>query len=183
MSKKLLLNSALALVASLTLVACGNKAEETASSAAASSSAVASSSSVEASSSSSAEATSGATAVQLVDGTYTAEGADYDERGWKISHTITVEGGKVVESKFDYVNADGALKTEDEEYNTAMKEGAGVSVAEAAEQLNAGVVANPGIDNVEVVSGATHTSDDFKKSIAALIGAAREGKTETIVLN
>lgn len=171
MSKKWFLNSALVLATSLTLVACGAKKEEAA---------PAASSSVAASSSS--EATSGATATKLVDGTYMAEGAEYDERGWKISHTIVVKDGMVVESKFDYVNAEGKLKGEDEAYNTSMKEKAGVSHAEAIEKLNAGVVAKPGFDNIEVVSGATNTTDAFKTSIAALIKAAKEGKTETIVL-
>lgn len=176
MSKKWFLNSALVLAASLTLVACGAKKEETAASSSAASSSVA------ASSSSSAEATSGATHGTLVDGTYTAEGAEADERGWKLTHTIVVKDAKVVESKFDYINAEGKLKGEDAAYNENMKSKAGVSHAEAIEKLNAGVVATPGLENIEVVSGATNTSNDFKKSIAELITAAKEGKTETIII-
>lgn len=174
MSKKWFLNSALVLAASLTLVACGAKKEETAATSSKASSSVVASSS--------AEATSGATNGTLVDGTYTAEGAEADERGWKITHTIVVKDAKVVESKFDYINAEGQLKGESAEYNTNMKDKVGVSHAEAIEKLNAGVVATPGLENIEVVSGATTTSNDFKKSIAELIAAAKEGKTETIII-
>lgn len=165
MSKKWFLNSALILAASLTLVACGGKKEETATS----SSSAASSSAV-------------ATADKLVDGTYTAEGENYDERGWKITHTITVKDGKITESKFDYINADGKLKTEDASYNENMKSKAGVSVAEAVEKLNTALVANQGKEAVEVVSGATNTTEDFKKTSESLLAAAQEGLTGTVVV-
>ncbi|EHI69377.1 FMN-binding protein [Streptococcus ictaluri] len=118
----------------------------------------------------------------LKDGTYKAE-SDFDERGWKVVHTITVTDGKITESNFGYENKDGKLKAGDEEYNKNMKAKTGTSSKEATEKLNKELVAKQNIDDVEVVSGATHTSTNFKTSTEALLKAASEGKTETITLD
>lgn len=117
----------------------------------------------------------------LKDGTYKAESA-FDERGWKVVHTITVADGKITASNFGYENKDGKLKADDEEYNKNMKAKSGVSSKEATEKLNSQLVEKQNLDDVEVVSGATHTSENFKKSTEALLEAAKEGKTDTIDL-
>ncbi|WP_105121264.1 FMN-binding protein [Streptococcus suis] len=120
--------------------------------------------------------------VVLKDGTYKAESSK-DDYGYKIVHTLTVKDGKISESKFDYEAEDGSLKSANEEYNKKMKDKAGVSAGEAIEQLNAALVEKQELSAVEVVSGATHTSEDFKKSAEALLAAAAEGKTETVKLD
>lgn len=63
-----------------------------------------------------------------------------------------------------------------------MKAKSGVSSKEATEKLNSQLVEKQNLDDVEVVSGATHTSENFKKSTEALLEAAKEGKTDTIDL-
>ncbi len=117
----------------------------------------------------------------MKDGTYKAESGK-DDYGYKIVHTLTVKDGKISESKFDYEAEDGSLKSANEEYNKNMKDKAGVSAGEAIEQLNAPLVEKQDLSAVEVVSGATHTSEDFKKSTEALLANA-EGKTETVKLD
>ena len=114
----------------------------------------------------------------LVDGEYTAV-SNEDENGWSVLHTITVEDGEVTVSNFDYVNAEGDLKSEDEEYNTMMEENSGVSAADAMEELNAAFVESQSSD-VDVVTGATSTSESFAISAAALLDAAAEGNTDEI---
>lgn len=156
---KVVLKSLVVLGAALTLVACGSS----------------SSSSTTSSSSSAATAT-------LKDGTYKAESGK-DDYGYKIVHTLTVKDGKISESKFDYEAEDGSLKSTNEEYNKNMKDKAGVSAGEAIEQLNAALVKEQDLSAVEVVSGATQTSEDFKKSTEALLAAAAEGNTETVNLD
>lgn len=156
---KVVLKSLVVLGAVLTLVACGSS----------------SSSSTTSSSSSAATAT-------LKDGTYKAESGK-DDYGYKIVHTLTVKDGKISESKFDYEAEDGSLKSTNEEYNKNMKDKAGVSAGEAIEQLNAALVKEQDLSAVEVVSGATQTTNDFKKSTEALLAAAAEGKTETVKLD
>lgn len=149
--------------ATLALVACGN------------------SSSTTTSSSSEASTTVEATSVWM-DGTYTGE-SDYDERGWKVVHSITIKDGKITESAFGYADKDGNLKADNEEYNTAMKDKSGVSSKEATEQLNAQLVETQDVDAVEVVSGATHTSTNFTTATKALLAAAEEGNTDPVTFN
>lgn len=117
---------------------------------------------------------------ELKDGTYKAE-TGFDERGWKAVHTITVSGGKVTESTFDYENEAGALKSEDAEYNKNMEEKSGISSKDATDKLDEEFLKAQSAD-VEVVTGATHSTENFKATAAALLEAAAEGNTETIVL-
>ena len=118
----------------------------------------------------------------LQDGTYKAESGK-DEYGYKIVHSITVKEGKITESTFDYEGEDGGLKSANEEYNKNMKDKAGVSAGEAIEKLNAELVKTQDLAAVEVVSGATHTSEDFQKATKALLAAAEEGKRETVKID
>ena len=115
---------------------------------------------------------------ELKDGEYTAV-SNEDEHGWSIKHVIVVKDGKISESRFDYVNAEGALKSEDKEYNKKMKEIAGVAGADAMKELNAALVEKQ-MPEVDVVTGATNTSNQFILSSNVLIKAAQEGKTEEI---
>ncbi|HEM2825601.1 TPA: FMN-binding protein [Streptococcus suis] len=158
---KVVLKSLVVLGAALTLVACGSS----------------SSSSTTSSSSSASESTSST----WKDGTYKAE-TGYDERGWKFVHEITIEGGKITASTADYEDKDGNLKSENAEYNATMKEKSGVSSAEATDKLDEELLAAQSAD-VEVVSGATSTSENFIKSTEALLKAAEEGNTDTITLD
>lgn len=116
---------------------------------------------------------------ELQDGTYTLK-SNEDERGWAVQFELTVKDGKITESKFDYVNAEGDLKSEDEGYNTAMKDKTDVSAAEAMETLNAKLVETQSVDAVDVVSGASHTSESFKEYATLLLEAAAKGDTNTI---
>ncbi|HFR3797325.1 TPA: FMN-binding protein [Streptococcus suis] len=162
-STKWMLKSVLVLGAALTLVACGAKEE-----------AATTASSAETAAS---EATATAT---WKDGTYKAE-SDFDERGWKFVHEITIKDGKITASTADYENADGALKSEDEEYNKNMEAKSGISSKDATDKLDEELLAAQSAD-VEVVSGATQTSENFKKSVEELLKAAEEGNTETVKL-
>ena len=159
---KWMLKSLLVLGAAVTLVACGAKEEST--------------------SSSTAETTTSESSSESAwkDGTYKAE-SGFDERGWKFVHEITIEGGKITASTADYEDKDGNLKSENAEYNATMKEKSGVSSAESTDKLDEELLAAQSAD-VEVVSGATNTSENFKKSTEALLKAAEEGNTDTITL-
>lgn len=120
------------------------------------------------------------TTSKFKDGTYKAEASDFDGHGWKATHTITVKGGKITETKFDYVNKDGKLKSADEAYNKNMKEKSKISSNEAIDKLNVQLVALQNASKVETVTGATHTSSEFKQSAELLLKAAAEGKTDVI---
>lgn len=167
----------LTLASTLLLAACGGGGTTTESSAASS----ASSASSAASSASSAASSQTAAAGELQDGTYTLETADFDENGWKVNFSMTVAGGEITESNYDYVNAEGALKSEDEDYQKRMSDKVGVGPQEYLPELNQQLVETQDPEQVEVVSGATSSSESFKKYAQMLIDAAKEGNTEKIV--
>lgn len=165
----------LTLASTLLLAACGGGGTTTESSAA--SSAASSASSAASSEASSQTAAAG----ELQDGTYTLETKDFDENGWKVNFSMTVAGGEITESNYDYVNAEGALKSEDEDYQKRMSDKVGVGPQEYLPELNQQLVETQDPEQVEVVSGATSSSESFKKYAQMLIDAAKEGNTEKIV--
>lgn len=120
---------------------------------------------------------------ELQDGTYKLEEKNLDENGWKVDFEITVEDGKITESNYDSLNKDGELKTEDEGYQEAMKEKVGTGPADYTPALNNDLVAKGNPAEVEVVTGATHSSESFKTYAQQLVDAAEEGNTETIVVD
>lgn len=123
----------------------------------------------------------------LKDGTYTLEEKNY-AHGYRVTFSIVVAGGKVTESKYDYVNKDGQSKQVDEEYNKNMKAKSGTDPKTYIPQLNEALVKamsgeEPSVGNVEVVTGATHSSDTFKLYAAQLINAAQKGDTTPIQID
>jgi len=119
----------------------------------------------------------------LQDGTYTLQETDLDENGWKVFMEITVEDGKIVSSNYNYEDEDGQLKTDDDGYQEMMKEKAGVGPQEFVKQLNDGLVATQDAQLVDIVTGATHSSEAFVNYAQQLIQAAQNGDTETIIIN
>lgn len=170
--KKTLSTATLLLASTFVLAACGgaDTETETESSAAASSEVVVESSS---------EATSEATA-ELQDGTYTLVEKNFDTRGWKTEFSITVVDGKITESTFDNVNEAGEKKSEDAEYQANMSEKVGVGPADYFPALNSQLVEKQDPAAVEVVTGATHSSDTFKEYAQQLVDAAAAGDTTPI---
>lgn len=116
------------------------------------------------------EATTEQTTTEAAPGTLKAEG-EADERGWKAVVELTVaEDNKITAVDFDYVNGDGAKKSEDEEYNKKMSEVTGITAADAMTQLEAKLVETQDIEKVDTVAGATGTTDDFKAMVTKALG-------------
>lgn len=174
--KKTLSTATLLLASTFVLAACGgaDTETETESSAAASSEVV-----VESSSEATSEATSEA-AAELKDGTYTLVEKNFDTRGWKTEFSITVVDGKITESTFDNVNEAGAKKSEDAAYQENMVAKVGVGPADYFPNLNSQLVEKQDPEAVEVVTGATHSSDTFKEYAKQLVAAAEAGDTTAI---
>ena len=173
--KKTLSTATLLLASTFVLAACGgaDTETETESSAAASSEVVVESSS---------EATSEA-AAELKDGTYTLVEKNFDTRGWKTEFSITVVDGKITESTYENVNEAGAKKSEDADYQARMVAKAGVGPADYFPALNNQLVEKQDPEAVEVVTGATGSSDTFKKYAPMLVEAAEAGDTTTIEID
>ena len=93
--------------------------------------------------------------------TVKVESPDFDENGWKSFLELTFDGDTITDATFDYINEAGELKSNDEGYNTMMKDKSGVSAAEAMEALTADLLAKQNPEDVDVVTGATGTSEGF----------------------
>lgn len=171
--KKTLSTATLLLASTFVLAACGGADTETESSEAASSEVVVESSS---------EATS-TMAGELQDGTYTLVEKNFDTRGWKTEFSITVVDGKITESAYENVNEAGDKKSEDATYQENMVAKVGIGPADYFPQLNNQLVEKQDPEAVEVVTGATNSSDTFKKYAPMLVEAAEAGDTTLIEID
>lgn len=122
---------------------------------------------------------------ELKDGTYTLKEKN-DSNGYHVDFSITVAGGKVTESNYDNVNAEGKSKKEDAEYNKNMKDKAGINPEEFIPKFNEEFVKAMGAEkdaspaNMDVVSGATHSFHTFVIYAEQLLNAAEKGDTTPI---
>lgn len=119
----------------------------------------------------------------MTDGTYKLEEQNYDDKGWKGFMSIKVKDGKITDANYDYKNKDGKLKSEDADYEKAMKAKVKTGPKEYLKELNDSLVKKQAAGAVEVVSGATHSSDTFINYANQLIQAAQRGDTTTIKIN
>ena len=120
----------------------------------------------------------------LKDGKYTLKEKN-DSNGYHAVFDLTVKDGKVSESNFDYVNAEGKSKKEDADYNKNMKAKSGISAKEYIEKFNEELVTEMGKKdgtpgNIDVVTGATHSFHSFVLYAQQLVNAAEKGNTQTI---
>lgn len=115
--------------------------------------------------------------VAYKDGTYYAEEKEFSEQGWKGLVTVIVKDGKITNVFYDEINKEGKLKSFDPEYGPKMKEKSGTTPVEAYAKLEQSVIDKQKAEAVDVVSGATHTSEAFKALVAeALKGTPVEAK-------
>lgn len=118
----------------------------------------------------------------LKDGTYKLEEKN-EKNGYRAVFEMTVKDGKITESKYDNINADDKSKTEDTKYEESMKAKSGVGPKEYIKQLNDSFVKAQSASGVEVVTGATHSSESFQNYAQQLIQAAQAGNTDTIEID
>ena len=117
---------------------------------------------------------------KLKDGTYKLVEDNYDH-GYKVKMSMTVKGGKVTDATYDQVNKDGKSKTQDASYEKQMKKYSKVGPKEYINTLSKEFKANgANINGIQVVSGATESSEDFITYVSQLLNAAQKGNTKTI---
>ncbi|RLM25266.1 hypothetical protein BIY29_07055 [Brenneria alni] len=116
----------------------------------------------------------------IKDGTYKAETINFDDHGWKPFLELTYKEGKITAVKFDYTSEkDGHLKTSDEEYGKKMAAVAGTSPDIYTVKLSQSLLEKQTIEGIDGVTGATHSTDDFKILASAAMENAKAGNTET----
>ena len=120
---------------------------------------------------------------KLKDGTYKLVEDNYDH-GYKVKMSMTVKGGKVTDATYDQVNKDGKSKTQDASYEKQMKKYSKVGPKEYINTLSKEFKANgANINGIQVVSGATGSSDSMRNYASQLVQAAQKGDTATIHIN
>jgi len=119
--------------------------------------------------------------VQYSDGICRVTYDSPDARGWRPELEIQVRGGMVVTANFDYVNLEGAYKSQDIEYAASMSSVAGITPQEAFEALITDLIEyNDG--NVDTVTGATSSSRKFREMAQAALAKAVNGDTTQTIL-
>lgn len=97
----------------------------------------------------------------LKNGTYNAT-SEADDRGYKGSIEIEVKDGKIAKVKYDEASDKDGSKLTNEGYNTSMKEKSKTNPKEAFPKLEAALVEKQDASKVDVVTGATNSSNSFK---------------------
>ncbi len=128
------------------------------------------------------------TTAELKDGTYRAQMKE-PSHGYTDYVEITVKSGKIDTVVYDAVAEDGKKKSQDEEYKESMMTGnknAGkpeTYPADYVKKLSDSLIEKQNADQVDTVAGATTSSNDFKKLVAALKSSMEKGKTDTVIVD
>lgn len=114
----------------------------------------------------------------MKDGTYKAIYSTPDSHNWTDFVEVTVKDSRITAVVFDAVNKDGALKSQDPDYEKAMK-AAGYETwpADYAPKLASSLVEKQKADEVDTIAGATTSSNDFKVLVKALSKNMGKGTT------
>lgn len=119
--------------------------------------------------------------VRYRDGIYRAEYDAYDSLGWKPFLEVQIRGGRVVSAQYEEINPAGDYKSRNQRYTDLMRAQTGNSPLEVMLELADRLVERNGAD-IEVVSGATQTSNRFKALAEEVLKNALEGSYETGIL-
>lgn len=119
---------------------------------------------------------------ELKDGEYRAEYSEMDEHGWKAFVELKIADGKISQCNADYVNEEGKLKTQDTEYEKTMKGASETWPSKFSDEFNKTLVEKGNPADVDNITGATHSIEDFKNLSKEALKAAEKGKTDTVVV-
>jgi major membrane immunogen (membrane-anchored lipoprotein) len=118
------------------------------------------------------------------DGAYKVEADKFDDKGWKPFVELEIKDHKISNINFDYINKDGKLKTEDAAYKTKMEAVAKTYPEKYTAELEKQLVEKQSISKVDVVTGATHSVENFKLLVEyTLDDLAEIGKTGTTTMD
>ena len=121
--------------------------------------------------------------ITVENGVYRAEFEDYDEYGYKDFLEVTFLDGEIVKVVADAIGYDGTLKTQSQELRQKMEStGTSTYPEKYYSDLENLYMANPNPDEIDIVAGATETSNNFKILASELEKSIRAGYTETVIV-
>lgn len=121
----------------------------------------------------------------LQDGSYSVTFDDFDSTGWKAFMVLEVENSTITHVEYDYIGTPengGILKSQDLSYAEAMFSVAGTKPQLYISQLETDLIESQDPDKVDVVTGATTSTKDFKHFASIAIEASRKGDTTPIIV-
>ena len=114
------------------------------------------------------------------DGTYKLEEKNYSH-GYRQVYTLVIKDHKIDKLTYDQVDKNGKSKTKDAKYEKQMKKYAKVGPKEYIPKLMEEFAkSNGNMEKVQVVSGATESSNQFIAYVGQLLNAAQEGNARSI---
>ena len=119
--------------------------------------------------------------VGMQDGSYTAQMSDYSF-GWKEYVTITVKNGEIVSTEYDAENVSGFIKSWDNAYMRNMKQVSGTYPNEYTRYYAAQLTGQSLAPEIESLSGATSSGENFKRLSMAVVEQAFKGDSTVIMV-
>ncbi len=117
----------------------------------------------------------------MKDGFYTAEMSDFSH-GWKEYLCIMVKDGSVVYAEFNAKDPSGYIKAWDNAYMKNMNAVQGTYPNEYTREYVSQLVNGKSGDDIEAVSGASTSGNNFRRLSVAVIEQAKKGDSSTIIV-
>ncbi len=116
---------------------------------------------------------------KMKDGYYTAEMAEFSH-GWKEYVCIQVKDDTIVSAEFNAKDASGFIKAWDNEYMRNMGIVCGSYPNQYTREYVRQLIEEQKDIQVDSVTGATHSGDNFKKLVPVVIEQAKKGDSTTV---
>lgn len=118
---------------------------------------------------------------KMKDGFYTAETAEF-EHGWKEYLCIMVKNNTIVYAEFNAKDASGYIKAWDNAYMERMSLVNGTYPNEYTRNYVAQLIQSQNPNEVDTISGATNSGNNFLKLAKAVIEQAQKGDSATVIV-
>ena len=113
---------------------------------------------------------------KLKDGYYTAQIDGYEiGQGWQEYVTICISNGKIITVEYNAASPTGFVKSWDMAYMRAMNKKQGTYPNNYTRRYAAQLLETQSIADVDTVSGATNSGENFKRLVEAAIEKAKAG--------
>ncbi|AEF83981.1 major membrane immunogen [Treponema primitia ZAS-2] len=109
------------------------------------------------------------------EGYYTAEGASFDNHGWKEFLTVYIDHNRIVTVEYDAKNSSGFLKSWDMEYMREMKAVKSNYPTRYTRTYATALLNRQDPAKIDVLTGATNSYKSFKLLAEAVIEQAKAG--------
>lgn len=117
----------------------------------------------------------------LKDGFYTAEMSEFSH-GWQEYLIIQVKGGKIVSAEYNAKNESGFIKAWDNTYMKNMMSKQGTYPNKYTREYVQQLIDGQKNTNVDVVTGASNSGQNFVKLVGAVLGQAAAGDSAVAVV-